>query len=146
VSSPNGTADCSIEVGKTTSKPTTLAPPSISAVSTGASSRVQVTVGVPSNGGVRKVSSSNATTTAGEAAGASGLPNMRQRSAVIRSSERPRSPSQTGEAASRPAASEISKATAAARRRTRSIEAVMRGLVPRIHVSLARRKAWMAGT
>ena len=48
------------------SKPTTLAPPSMIAVSTWPISRVQVTLGVPSNGGVRKVSSSSATTTAGE--------------------------------------------------------------------------------
>ena len=51
------------------SKPTTLAPPSMIAVSTWPISRVQVTLGVPSNGGVRKVSSSIATTTAGDAAG-----------------------------------------------------------------------------
>ena len=51
------------------SKPTTLAPPSMIAVRTWPISRVQVTLGVPSNGGVRKVSSSSATTTAGEAAG-----------------------------------------------------------------------------
>ena len=36
------------------------------AVSTWPISRVQVTLGVPSNGGVRKVSSSSATTTVGE--------------------------------------------------------------------------------
>ncbi len=54
-------------------KPTTLAPPSMIAVSTSAISRVQVTVGVPSNGGVRKVSSSSATMTA-EASGGCELP------------------------------------------------------------------------
>ena len=56
------------------SKPTTLAPPSMIAVSTSAISRVQVTVGVPSNGGVRKVSSSSATATAAEASGGCELP------------------------------------------------------------------------
>ncbi len=56
------------------SKPTTLAPPSMIAVSTWPISRVQVTLGVPSNGGVRKVSSSSATTTAAEASGGCELP------------------------------------------------------------------------
>ena len=70
VPSPNGTVDCSIEVGNTMSRPTTLAPPSMIAPSTRAISGVQVTLGLPSKGGVRNVSSSSATTTAGEAAGA----------------------------------------------------------------------------
>jgi hypothetical protein len=56
------------------SKPTTLAPPSMIAVSTSPISRVQVTVGVPSNGGVRKVSSSSATTTTAELSGGCELP------------------------------------------------------------------------
>ena len=89
VSSPNGIADCSIEVGSTMSKPTTFAPPSSIAVSTWPISRVQVTVGVPSNGGVRKVSSSNTTATAGDCAGACALPNARQRNAVSTSIDRP---------------------------------------------------------
>ena len=60
------------------SKPTTLAPPSMIAVSTRPISGVHVLLGLPSNGGVLKVSSSIATTTAGEDAGtmriAEGLP------------------------------------------------------------------------
>ena len=52
------------------SKPTTLAPPSMTAVNTRPISGVQVTPGLPSNGGVLKVSSSMATTTAGEDDGA----------------------------------------------------------------------------
>ena len=48
------------------SKPTTLAPPSMIALNTRPISGVQVTLGLPSNGGVLKVSSSIATTTAGE--------------------------------------------------------------------------------
>src|SRR5437763_6522699 len=79
VLSRNGTADCSIEVGSTMSNPTTLAPPSMIAVNTSPSSRVQVTVGVPSNGGVRNVSSSSATTTAAESCGGDELRQLLQR-------------------------------------------------------------------
>ena len=52
VSSPKGISDCSIELGKTMSKPTTAAPPSTRAFTILASSRVHVTVGVRLNGAV----------------------------------------------------------------------------------------------
>ena len=105
------------------SKATTLAPPSMIAVSTWPISRVQVTLGVLSNGGVRKVSSSRATTTAGELSGGCALPKMRQRSAVGTSIDKPRSGSSAGEAATRPAASAIRKAANAARSRPASMSA-----------------------
>src|SRR6266567_4261978 len=97
------------------SNPTTLAPPSRIAVSTLPISRVQVTLGVPSNGGVLKVSSSSATTTAADGAGL--LPNTRQRSAVKASIDRPRSPSRAGEAATRAQTTTMRRAAAAACRR-----------------------------
>ena len=62
-------------VGITTSKPTTLAPPSSVAASTRPISPVQVSIGEPLNGAVRRLSSSIATTTAGEAAGSCLRPN-----------------------------------------------------------------------
>src|SRR6266853_342958 len=105
------------------SKPTTFAPPSIIAFSTRPSSGVQVTLGLPSNGGVLKVSSSSASTTAGEDAGGCTSPKARQRSMVSKSIEKPRSPSSAGEAARRPAESAIRTPAAAARRRTGSMEA-----------------------
>ena len=64
------------------SKPTTLAPPSMTAVNTRPISGVQVTPGLPSNGGVRNVSSSMATTTVGEDDGLCGSPKVCQRSMV----------------------------------------------------------------
>ena len=106
------------------SKPTTLAPPSMIAVSTRPISGVQVTLGLPSNGAVRKVSSSSATTTVGEDADGCASPKTRQRSMVSKSSEKPRNPSSAGEAARRPAASAIRMPAAAARRRTGSMEAL----------------------
>ena len=72
------------------SKPTTFAPPSSTAASTRAISPVQVIVGVPLNGGVRYVSSSSATTTAGDEELSWMSPNIRHRSAVATSSDRPR--------------------------------------------------------
>jgi hypothetical protein len=134
--SPNGTADCSIEVGSTMSKPTTVAPPSMIALSTSPISRVQVTVGVPSKGGVRKVSSSSATTTAADFSGACALPKMRQRSAVRKSMDKPRSGSSAGEAATRLTARAITRAAKAARSRGPSM------LVPR---SLSRAGSAAAG-
>src|SRR5262249_2616341 len=53
VPSSNAISDCSIEVGNTISKPTTLAPPARTAVRTWPISEVQVIAGVPANGGVR---------------------------------------------------------------------------------------------
>jgi hypothetical protein len=50
--SPKGISDCSIELGKMTSKPITLAPPSVMPVSTRPISRVQVCVGDPLKGEV----------------------------------------------------------------------------------------------
>ena len=64
------------------SKPATLAPPSSVAASTRPISPVQVSIGEPLNGAVRRLSSSIATTTAGEAAGSCLRPNTSQRSAV----------------------------------------------------------------
>src|SRR5882672_688855 len=88
--SPNGISDCSIEVWITTSKPATLAPPSSVAASTRPISPVQVIIGEPLKGAARKLSSSIATTTAGEAAGSCLRPNISQRSAVRISRESPR--------------------------------------------------------
>src|SRR6187549_3016625 len=88
--SPNGISDSSIDVGITMSKPATLAPPSSVADSTRPISPVQVSIGAPLNGAVRRLSSSIATTTAGEAAGSCRGPNTSQRSAVRISSESPR--------------------------------------------------------
>ena len=105
------------------SKATTLAPPSMIAVSTWPISRVQVTLGVLSNGGVRKVSSSRAMTTAGELSGGCALPKIRHRSAVRTSMDNPRSGSSAGEAATRLAASAIRKAAKAARSRPPSMRA-----------------------
>src|SRR5208282_3653675 len=51
---------------------------------------VQVIVGVPLNGGVRYVSSSSATTTAGDEELSWRSPNNRHRKAVATSSDRPR--------------------------------------------------------
>ena len=59
--SPNGISDCSIDVWITMSKPATLAPPSSVADSTRPISPVQVTIGAPLNGAVRRLSSSIAT-------------------------------------------------------------------------------------
>ncbi len=78
------------------SKPTTLAPPSMIAVSTRPISGVQVTLGLPSNGGVLKVSSSSASTTAGEDAGRCTSPKARQRSMVSKSIEKPAQPVECG--------------------------------------------------
>ena len=104
------------------SKPTTLAPPSMIAVNTRPISGVQVTPGLPSNGGVLKVSSSIATTTAGEDDGACTSPKARQRSMVRKSIENPRNQSNAGEAARRPAAECNQNACCAARRRTGSMD------------------------
>jgi hypothetical protein len=106
-----------------------LAPPSMIAVNTSPSSRVQVTVGVPSNGGVRKVSSSSATTTAAESCGGYELPKIRQRSAVRISMDQPRNGSSIGEATTRLAASAIERAATAARSRG-AIMTVPRRLSP----------------
>ena len=65
--SPNGISDCSIDIGITTSKPATLAPPSRIAARTRPISPVQVSIGEPLNGAARSLSSSIAMTTAGEA-------------------------------------------------------------------------------
>ena len=88
--SPNGISDCSIDVGITMSKPATLAPPSSVADSTRPISPVQVSIGAPLNGAVRRLSSSIATTTAGEAAGSWLRPNSSQRRAVRISRDSPR--------------------------------------------------------
>src|SRR5256886_3399836 len=88
--SPNGISDCSIYVLITMSKPATLAPPSSVADSTRPISPVHVSIGAPSNGAVRRLSSSIATTTAGEAAGSWLRPNTSQRSAVRISRDSPR--------------------------------------------------------
>ena len=88
--SPNGISDSSIDVGITMSKPATLAPPSSVADSTRPISPVQVSIGAPLNGAVRRLSSSIATTTAGEAAGSWLRPNTSQRRAVRISRESPR--------------------------------------------------------
>jgi len=85
----------------------------MTAVKTWAISRVQVTLGVPSNDGVRKVSSSIATTTAGKKDGAYGLPKTCQRNAVRKSIERPRTASSAGEAATSPATSAMRRAASA---------------------------------
>ena len=90
----------------------------MTAVSTWPISRVQVTLGVPSNGGVRKVSSSIATTAVGEAPGE--LPKARQRSVVRMSIDRPRSGSSAGEAATPATMAAIRSGTSAARQRTMS--------------------------
>ena len=79
------------------SKPATLAPPSRVAASTRPISPVQVSIGEPLNGAVRRLSSSIATTTAGEAAGSCLRPNTSQRSAVRISRESPRIGLATGE-------------------------------------------------
>ena len=122
---PNGTADCSIEVGKTMSKPMTLAPPSMIALSTLAISGVHVTLGLPAKGRVLKVSSSSATTTVGDDWGECRSPKTRQRSIVRRSIDQPRNPSNAGEAANRPVQSAMTAPTAAVRRRTGSMDAQM---------------------
>ena len=88
--SPNGISDCSIDAGITISRPATLAPPSSVADSTRPISPVQVSIGAPLNGGVRRLSSSIATTTAGEAAGSCLRPNSSQRNAVRTSRDSPR--------------------------------------------------------
>jgi hypothetical protein len=87
------------------------------ALSTRPISGVQVTVGLPSNGGVLNVSSSIATTTAGEGI-ACGAPKMRHRSVVSASIENPRNPSSAGDAPMRPAVSAIRTNIAAARGRS----------------------------
>ena len=79
------------------SKPATFAPPSSVADSTRPISPVQVSIGAPFNGAVRRLSSSIATTTAGEATGAWLRPNSSQRSAVRISRESPRIGLATGE-------------------------------------------------
>src|SRR6185503_3232861 len=95
--SPNGISDSSIDVGITMSKPATLASPSSVADSTRPISPVQVSIGAPLNGAVRRLSSSIAMTTAGEAAGSCLWPNTSQRSAVRMSMERPRTGRAIGE-------------------------------------------------
>ncbi len=102
--SPKGIFDCSIDVSKMMSKPTAFAPPSRVAVSTRPTSPVQVKKGEPSSGGVWKLSSSNATMTAGDAAGSTRAPNICQRSAVRMSSDRPWATSNKGEADKTPQA------------------------------------------
>src|SRR6266536_1944584 len=87
--SPNGISDCSIDIGISTSKPATLAPPSRTAARTRPISPVQISIGEPLNGAARALSSSMAMTTAGEAAGSCLRPNTSQRSAVSMSTERP---------------------------------------------------------
>ena len=104
------------------SKPTTLAPPSIIAPSTRPISGVQVTLGLPAKGGVLKVSSSSATTTAGDDSGECRSPKARQRSTVRISIDQPRNPSKAGEAATRAAQSAMRAPTAVARRRTGSMD------------------------
>ncbi len=95
--SPNGISDCSIEVGITTSKPATLAPPSSTARGRGRSRRSRSASASPSNGAVCRLSSSIATTTRRRGDGSCRRPNISQRSAVRRSSERPRIGRTTGE-------------------------------------------------
>src|SRR6185295_14503681 len=95
--SPNGISDSSIDVGITMSKPATLAPPSSVADSTRPISPVQVSIGAPLNGAVRRLSSSIAMTTAGEAAGSCLWPNSSQRRAVRISRDSPRIGLATGE-------------------------------------------------
>ena len=88
-SSPKGSSDCSIDLGNTISKPTTLAPPSMTALRTRPISVVQVRVGDPWNGGVSEVSSSSAITTTGAEPGSRRAPNTSQRSAVRASIDQP---------------------------------------------------------
>src|SRR5260370_26337131 len=83
------------------SKPTTLAPASMIAVNTRPISGVQVTLGLPSNGGVLKVSSSSATTAAGEDAGGCRLVQKEHSSVADRLFLKPRHHPTSGAAAAR---------------------------------------------